>query len=122
MQNAPEEVTKDYNKFEKFLNKTMARKLGKITITPGKNRKITNPEIKRLHQHKKQKDMEKAYKEWNRQGESLKNYLEYQQKLRERIGEQEGRNIEKIAQETISRGETNSQQFWKIRKSIKKTK
>ena len=53
MQNTPEEVTKYYNKFEKFLNKTMAQQLGKITITPGKKRKITNPEIKRLRQHKK---------------------------------------------------------------------
>ena len=54
MQNTPEEVTKDYNKFEKFLNKTMAQQLGKITITPGKKRKITNPEIKRPRQYKKQ--------------------------------------------------------------------
>ena len=53
MQNTPEEVTKDYNKFEKFLNKTMAHQLGKITITPGKKRQITNPEIKRLRQYKK---------------------------------------------------------------------
>ena len=122
MQDTPEEVTKDFNKFEKFLNKTMAQQLGKITITPGKKRKITNPEIKRLRQHKKQakKDMEKAHKEGNRQGEPLKKYLEYQQKLREKIEEQEGRNIEKIAQEIISRGGTNSQQFWKIRKSITK--
>ena len=57
MLNTPEEVTKDYNKFEKFLNKTMAQQLGKITITPGKNRKITSPEIKRLHQHQKQAKM-----------------------------------------------------------------
>ena len=64
--------------------------------------------------------MEKAHKEGNRQGEPLKKYLEYQQKLREKIEEQEGRNIEKIAQEIISRGGTNSQQFWKIRKSITK--
>ena len=122
MQDTPEEVTKDYNKFEKFLNKTMAQQLGKISITPGKKRKITNPEIKRLRQHKKQakKDMEKAHKEGNRQGEPLKKYLEYQQKLREKTEEQEGRNIEKIAQEIISRGGTNSQQFWKIRKSITK--
>ena len=100
----------------------MAQQLGKITITPGKKRKIRNPEIKRLRQHKKpskKKDMEKAYKEGNRQGESLKKYLEYQQKLREKI-EQEGRNIEKIALEIISRGGTNSQHFWKIRKSITK--
>ena len=53
----------------------MAYQLDKIIITPGKQRKITNPEIKRLRQHKKQakKYMEKAYKEGNRQGESLKN-------------------------------------------------
>ena len=98
MQDTPEEVTKDYNKFEKFLNKTMAQQLGKITITPGKKRKITNPEIKRLRQHKKQakKDMEKAHKEGNRQGEPFKKYLEYQQKLREKIEEQEGRTLRKL--------------------------
>ena len=63
--------------------------------------------------------MEKAYKEGNRQRESRKKYLEYQQKLREKI-EEALRNIEKIAQEIIPRGRTNSQQFWKIRKSITK--
>ena len=64
--------------------------------------------------------MEKAYMEGNRQGEPLKKYLEYQQKLKEKIEEQEGRNIEKIAQEIISRGGINSRQFWKIRKSVTK--
>ena len=42
--------------------------------------------------------MEKAYKEGNRPGEPLKKYLQYQQTQREKIEEQEGRNIEKIAQ------------------------
>ena len=39
MQNTPEEITIDYNKFEKFLNKTMSQTLGKITIRPGKKGK-----------------------------------------------------------------------------------
>ena len=51
MQNTPEEVTKDNNKFEKFLN--MAQQLGKTTIKRGKKRKITNPELKGLRQHEK---------------------------------------------------------------------
>ena len=122
MQNTPEDITIDYNKFEKFLNKTMSQTLGKITIRPGKKRKITNPEINRLRQQKKQakKEMEKAYKKGIEQRETLHKYLTCQKKLKEKIEEQECRNIEKITKEIISRGGTNSQQFWKIRKSITK--
>ena len=122
MQNTPEEITTDYNKFEKLLNKTMSQTLGKITIRPGKKRKITNPEINRLRQQKKQakKEMEKACKKGTEQREKLHKYLTCQNKLREKIEEQECKNIEKITKEIISRGGTNSQQFWKIRKRITK--
>ena len=87
MQNTPEEITIDYKKFEKFLNKIMSQTLGKITIRPGKKRKITNPEINRLRQQKKtsQKDMEKAYKKGIEQREKLHKYLSCQKKLKEKI-------------------------------------
>ena len=72
----------------------MAQQLGKITITPGKKRNITNPEMKRLRQHTKQ-----AIKTWRKHTRTeidKEDHLKIPQiptKAGRKIEEQEGRNI-----------------------------
>ena len=99
----------------------MSQALGKITIRPGKkeNKKPRNKQTTPTDKNKPKRHGE-SIQERNRAKRKTPQISLLSKETEGKIEEQECRNIEKITKEIISRGRTNSQQYWKIRKSITK--
>jgi hypothetical protein len=109
-----------YDNLQKAILKAMEEKIGKIKIRINKKRRdgIRTREAKKEKKIAR-KEFEKAIKGKEHDiRQKLEKYKECQMKVREIIEEEEKARIEKIFQELIKEGGTNSNMFWKIRRKI----
>ena len=113
-------ITKDYNKFEKIVMKTLEDTIGKIKIKVGKNKRHLSDKEKKLKIKVKEqrKKFNAAIKNNENKEKELEIYINLQKELRSETEKQLKEKTADIINKINSEGGTKSQAFWKLKRKI----